>query len=188
MTGEPPTDRGGDWIQTFSGRCFWPLDPRADEIEMVDIAHALSMKCRYGGHCMRFYSVAEHSVLVSQHVPPEFALWGLLHDAGEAYLADIPRPVKPFIPNWKAIEARVMAAVCERFGLDPTEPTEVKAVGLAITADERAALLGPCDRRWGELPPPIGALIAGLPPYQARQAFIRRFHQLMPTAKAGMGE
>ena len=66
--------RKGDWMQTYTGRQFWPIDPRANEVHIEDIAHALSMMCRYNGHCRTFYSVAEHSVLVSQHVPPEHAL------------------------------------------------------------------------------------------------------------------
>lgn len=72
----PADDRRGDWIQTFTGRRFWPLDPRPEDVCIEDIAHALSLKCRFGGHCTRFYSVAEHSVHVSNYVPAEFALWG----------------------------------------------------------------------------------------------------------------
>jgi hypothetical protein len=65
----------GDWIQTATGRPFWPIDPRPEDIDIEDIAHALSMLCRFGGHCLRFYSVAEHSVLLSQYVAPEHKLW-----------------------------------------------------------------------------------------------------------------
>lgn len=169
--------RVGDWLQTFTGRPFWPLDPRPDEIDIEDIAQALSLKCRYGGHCLCFYSVAEHSVLVSQHVAPEHALWALLHDAGEAYLADIPRPVKPSLDGWKAIEARVMRAVCDRFGLPHQEPREVKAVDFAITTDEKISLMadGPA---WTGLMPPVGAVIRGLSPVEARAAFMARFAEL----------
>ena len=82
--------RRGGWIQTYTGRQFWPLDPRIEDIDIHDIAHALSHQCRYSGHCLRFYSVAEHSVLLSHHVAGEHMLWALLHDAWEAYLAAIP--------------------------------------------------------------------------------------------------
>jgi hypothetical protein len=170
--------RIGDWLQTYSGQCFWPLDPRPEEIELVDIAHALSMSCRYGGHCTRFYSVAEHSVLVSRHVPPEHALWGLLHDAAEAYSADVPRPLKRNLTGWKEIEARIMAAVCSRFDLSSQEPAEVKAVDLAITRDEQIALMSPCARDWGHLPPPVGADILGLSPNEAKALFLSRFAEL----------
>src|ERR1039457_118422 len=82
------------FIGTFSGLRFWPLDPNPEKILIDDIAHALAHQCRFGGHASRFYSVAEHSVHVSRLCPPEDALWGLLHDASEAYLVDLPRPLK----------------------------------------------------------------------------------------------
>lgn len=171
-------DRIGDWMQTYSGKCFWPLDPRPDEVEIIDIAHSLSMRCRYGGHSTRFYSVAEHSVLVSRHVSPQNALWGLLHDAAEAYSADVPRPLKRCLPQWKPMEAAIMRAVCQRFGLPETEPDEVKQIDFAMTADERDALMAPCDRNWGELPPKVGASIASYPSWTAKAVFLERFQQL----------
>lgn len=171
-------DRVGDWLQTFTGRCFWPLDPRATEIDIRDIAHSLAMRCRYGGHSIRFYSVAEHSVLVSRHVPPEHALWGLLHDAAEAYSADVPRPLKRCLPDWKPMEARIMAAVCERFGLDPSEPDAVGMVDYAMTSDERAVIMASCDRDWGRLPDPVGADVRCLAPNDAEALFLARFEEV----------
>jgi uncharacterized protein len=88
--------RTGDWIQTYTGKQFWPLSPLPEDIVIEDIAHALSMQCRFGGHVRTFYSVAQHSVHVSLLVEPQYALWGLLHDAAEAYLVDLPRPIKKF--------------------------------------------------------------------------------------------
>lgn len=82
------------WIQTFSGRQFFPLEPRVEDVCIEDIAHGLSNLCRYAGHCECFYSVAQHCLLVSRVVPREHALRGLLHDASEAYLIDVPRPIK----------------------------------------------------------------------------------------------
>lgn len=187
IVGAPPIAepiRAGDWIQTFTGRCFWPLDPQPAEVDIRDIAHALSMRCRYAGHTTRFYSVAEHSVLVSLAVPPAAALWGLLHDAAEAYSADVPRPLKQFLPDWKPMEARIMAAVCRRFGLLLIEPAAVKRADLAILADERAALMAPCEREWGEMPDPLGVEIVGLPPAEAEAMFLDRFATLMDPADA----
>ena len=92
--------RKGDWMQTHSGIQFWPLDPRPEDILIEDIAHALSNQCRFAGHCCFHYSVAQHSVLVSENVPAQDAMWGLLHDAGEAYLVDLPRLRSSTIPNW----------------------------------------------------------------------------------------
>lgn len=170
--------RIGDWLQTHSGKCFWPLDPRPDEVDIEDIAHSLSMRCRYGGHVTKFYSVAEHSVHVSMHVPQEFALWGLLHDAAEAYSADVPRPLKRNLPDWKPIEAGIMLAVCRHFGLPEVEPAIVKQIDFAMTTDERAALMKPCHRDWGDLPPKVGAGIVGYTPPRARGLFLRRFAAL----------
>lgn len=93
-----------DWIQTYTGRKFYPLEPDAADVNIEDIAHALAMKCRFNGHVKQFYSVAQHSVLMARHIKPTktkvstfyLKMWALLHDAGEAYLADIPRPVKPY--------------------------------------------------------------------------------------------
>lgn len=121
-------DRTGAWIQTYSGVAFYPLDPRPEEILIEDIAHALAMQCRFTGHVKRFYSVAEHSVHVSRLCPAEFALWGLLHDASEAYLCDVARPVKrmPGMEGYRAAEAKLMDNITARFGLDPDEPAGVK--------------------------------------------------------------
>jgi hypothetical protein len=95
--------RKGDWIQTFTGKQFWPLDPRPDEVYIEDIAHALGNICRFNGHCLRFYSVAEHCFHVSHKVVPGLALMGLLHDAAEAYVCDVVRPVKPYLKEYKKI-------------------------------------------------------------------------------------
>ena len=108
-------NRKGDFIQTFTGRMFWPIDPQPDEVDIEDIAHALSNVCRFCGHTREFYSVAQHSVLVSEIVPAAFALEGLLHDATEAYISDVARPVKPYLTNYKEIEINLYRAIAKRF-------------------------------------------------------------------------
>jgi len=172
-------DRIGDWMQTYTGRQFWPIDPRPEEIEIEDIAHALSMMCRYNGHCRTFYSVAEHSVLVSEHVPKEHALRALLHDASEAYIADIVRPAKRFIAGYHEAETRIMNAVCERFGLPPTMPTEVKRVDNAILADEQRCLMATPPVPWTLLEPALGVDIIGLAPWDARSQFLNRYAEIV---------
>ena len=82
------------WIQVYSGKSFSPLSPTIEDIEIEDIAHALSLQCRYAGHCLYHYSIAQHSVLVSRYVSQENKLWGLLLDASEAYPMDVPMPIK----------------------------------------------------------------------------------------------
>lgn len=91
------TGRVGEKMRTYSGGWFWPLDPRALEVKLLDIAHHLAMLCRWTGAVRSFYSVAQHSVLVSREVPPELKGAALLHDAAEAYLGDDARPMKPFL-------------------------------------------------------------------------------------------
>jgi 5'-deoxynucleotidase YfbR-like HD superfamily hydrolase len=175
------TANRGDWIQVASGELFYPLSPSADEVTIQDIAHALSMKCRYSGHCLKFYSVAEHSVYVSQHVPEEYALWGLLHDAAEAYSADIPRPLKRNLKEWGVIEERIQNAVCDRFGLDRKEPDVVKLVDTQMLLKEKDALLAPCATPWDTsyiIPSNFEVTIQALAPDQAKQFFLDRFKEL----------
>lgn len=171
-------DRIGNWIQTYSGRKFWPLDPRPDEVHLEDIAHSLSLRCRYGGHCSKFYSVAEHSIQVSYFVPIEYALWGLLHDAAETYSADVPRPLKRNLTEWKPMEDKIMQTICAKFNLPLIEPREVKYIDLAITTDETMLLMNPCEDTWGSLPGPIGANIIGYEPTRAKELFMARFTEL----------
>lgn len=155
--------RRGDWMQTFTGLAFYPIDPRPDEIEPTDIAHALSMLCRYGGHVTRFYSVAEHCVLMSHAVAPENALWALLHDATEAYMQDLIRPIKRMMPEYCEAEDRLMGIIAERFGISPDCPAEVKAADNRILLDERAALMNLKPRPWAAVEhlTPLGVPILG---------------------------
>lgn len=139
MLEENGGSRRGDWMQTFTGRQFWPLDPRPEEICIEDIAHSLAMQCRYAGHSIRFYSVAEHCVHIARRALSTGngnALWGLLHDASEAYLIDVPRPLKPFLPGYKAIEAQVQMNVCIAFGLPIEMPEEIRQLDGDILRDE----------------------------------------------------
>lgn len=105
-------------IRTFTGKYINPCKPNSDLICIEDIAHALSMQSRFGGHLPVFYSVAQHSVLTSAIVPSEHKLSALLHDASEAYLIDVPRPVKDQLHNYKEIEHALMAVIAGKFGFD----------------------------------------------------------------------
>lgn len=176
-------NRRGDWMQTWTGGRFYPLDPRKSEVEIVDIAFALGNIARYNGHC-RFYSVAEHSVHVSRIVPPEHALQGLLHDAHEAYMGDITRPMKNCLMRLDAdfgldtIERRVMIAIASAFGTSPDLHMWVKNADLAMLALEKMRLW-PRSDSWN-LPhgAPRGPLIECLPPQGATLAFLRRYCEL----------
>lgn len=177
-----PSWQRGHWMQTFTGRQFYPLDPRPEDIDIVDIAHALSMQCRYNGHVHTFMSVAEHCVLVSQVVAPEFALWGLLHDATEAYVGDMIRPLKLHMPEYRAVEDRVMLAIAQRFGIAPTMPPEVKTADSRILLDERAALLGAPAGDWNVAGEPYGIEIPAWDPQTAETQYLQRFMALTEEA------
>jgi hypothetical protein len=178
------TARRGDWMQTFTGRAFYPLDPRPEDIDPVDIGHALSLICRYGGHVKRFYSVAEHCALMSHAVAPENALWALLHDATEAYVGDMVRPLKRSMPAYRAAEDHLMGVICERFDLPTACPAEVKVADTRILHDERDALMAPSRRPWTSLNDfkPLGVCVVGLAPAAAEAWFLDRLGELMDLA------
>ena len=169
-----------DWMQTYTGRVFWPLDPRAEDVDIIDIAHALSNLCRYGGHSKIFYSVAHHSVLVSQIVPREDALWGLMHDAAEAYVIDLIRPIKHSAgARWyREVEARVMVAVCDRFGLPIQQPASVDEADLVMLATERRDLMAPPPRPWRRDALPLPLQIRPWTPQRAEMEFLSRAAEL----------
>lgn len=176
-------DRLGSWIQTYSGIQFWPLDPRPNEILIEDIAHALSQQCRFSGHVKSFHSVAYHSVLVSQFCSQETALWGLFHDASEAYLVDLPTPIKRYSrlgSEYRRIERLVMQAVCEKFGLVEEMPEEVDQADKLLLAWEQRDLMNPCSERWdstSDIIPPKDLLIP-LGSLESEKAFLNRFEEL----------
>ena len=179
---EPTSAWGrGSWMQTFTGRQFFPLAPRADEVDPVDIAHALSMICRYGGHTTRFYSVAEHCVLMSHAVPKEHALAALLHDATEAYVGDMVRPLKHHMGAYRAIEHGVMFAIAVRFNLPSVEmPGSVKDADNRILLDERAALLTEPPVAWQQDDLlPLGVNVSGWGPAYAEYQYTERLAELL---------
>lgn len=165
-----------DWIQTFSGRLFHPLEPRNEDLDIRDIAHSLSMLCRFNGHCLRFYSVAEHSVRVSKILPGELRLWGLLHDAGEAYLTDLPRPVKGQVSGFREMEDRILERVADAFGLSWPMPGPVKAADDKLLATEARDLMAPHPADWGLGATPLDEVIADpLGPEAAERLFLETF-------------
>ncbi|BBK30286.1 hypothetical protein EDC65_2268 [Stella humosa] len=173
------------WIPTSSGRRFCLSEPCAADIEPEDIAHALAMICRWGGHVRDFYSVAEHSVLVATAVENRWPkrldlhLWALLHDAAEAYVGDVTAPLGRLLPDHAAVERAVFAAVAERFCLPPVLPAEVRVVDAAILIDEAQALL-PAHDADALLPVglPIGCEIECWSPKCARTTWLAFFERL----------
>lgn len=170
-----------DWMQSYTGKKFHPLALQLDEIDKVDIAHALSMLCRYGGHTNKFYSVAEHCVLMSWAVRPENALAALLHDASEAYLIDLPRPVKRAwgFEEYRAAEDHALEAIFRVFGVDWPMPAEVKEADTRILLDERNAMMTNTPDAWEcDGLQPLGIVIENWTPDLAKFMYLKRLAEL----------
>ena len=136
-----------NWIRTYTGKQFWPLMPRIEDIDIEDIAHSLSMQCRFGGHARYHYSVAQHCVLICERTKADgltttTRLAALLHDASEAYLVDFPRPVKQLMPEYAVAEERLQSVIHRRFQVDVDDKTAalIKKLDDAILYDESRAL------------------------------------------------
>ncbi len=183
------TERYGNWLQTYTGHAYYPLDPRPEDIDIHDIAHALSNTCRYGGHCSTFISVAQHSYLVSKLVPKGMELWGLLHDASEAYLVDIPHPIKEYLNIYHVMEEYCMNTIARKFNLQLPMPSEVKLADRAALKIERSLFMLKLDKCiWEEdntdicLPWYSGDFmnisIVPYNPIKAKSVFIERFHSI----------
>lgn len=168
------------WMQTYTGRPFYPLEPTLDDIEIESIAHSLSMTCRYNGHCLKFYSVAEHCVLLSHTVDPEYARWALMHDAGEAYVGDMVRPLKPDMPEFVAIETNLEVMIAGRFNLGWPMPAQVKEHDTRIVVDEMEQNMAPARLPWLLLDGqrPLGVTLQCWSPDRAEAEYMSRYQQL----------
>lgn len=166
------------WLQTYSGQAFDILAPTTSTIRIEDIAHALSNLCRFAGHVRTFYSVGEHSVRAS-HIPQSRDLQraALMHDAAEAYIVDIPSPLKPLLTGYREIEQRIESVIAEKFGVNLGHPL-IRDLDLIMLATEKRDLMGPEARPWGDLPDPLPEKIEPWTPIQAEQRFLLRFREL----------
>lgn len=168
------------WILTATGRSFDLLCPGEGDIAIEDIAHALSMLCRFNGHTWTHYSVAQHCVHVSEIVEDEHALVGLLHDAAEAYVGDMSSPLKAMLTEYQALELVVLGAVFRTFGLPLALPAAVRHADLVLLASERRDLLPKGGGAWSILDgiEPLPWPIQPWSPEVARRAFLQRFAEL----------
>jgi hypothetical protein len=169
-------------ISTYSGKFFDILKPEEYEYDIEEIAHALSNICRYTGHTNKFYSVAEHSVLVSRLVEPRYALAGLLHDAGEAYLGDVSSPLKALLPAYKEIEESVEGAISRYFGFEFPLPPEIKEADKKMYWQERQGIAdnGVRDRLWNQDRRAARKVSAtGLAPHMAKRMFLSEYRKIV---------
>jgi hypothetical protein len=184
------------WTHTSRGRALDLLDPQPDDVDLAEIALALGNQCRYNGCVLRFYSVAEHSVLISEALERggcarELQLGGLLHDAAEAYTGDITWPMQAVLFDgeygrqprlrYKAVQSRLGALIAAKAGIDPCYLHDdlVRHADLRILLDEREVLLAGRPRPWDiEGLAPLGVTITGWLPDEARQRWLDRARAL----------
>lgn len=173
------TNKLEPWIETFTGKQFYFLDPADDQIDIRDIAHSLAFTCRYTGHSNRFYSVAEHSILVSYLANDP--LGGLLHDASEAYITDIASPIKPYLNNYKELEDKLMSKIAAKFGfVYPLDP-DIKDCDATQLKTEAKHLLRSRGFPWAHLYPtkrPHGITPNCWSPEEAERKFLERFEEV----------
>lgn len=172
------------YIATYTGKQFFLLNPRLEDIDIIDIAHALSLQCRWTGHVKWHYSVAQHSVYCSMIGPESEAFERLMHDGSEAYMGDMNRPLKHYTeagPPYRVQESVIQNAICQRFGLSTHEPASVHLADNAMLYAEKEQLLGYTFEeaedweRYEDYPMPV---ITRWSPDQAETMFLRQFNEL----------
>ena len=168
-------------ITTRSGRQVNLLDPQYSQIDINDIAHGLAYQCRFNGQTSRFYSIAQHSLMVSSILPDHLKLAGLLHDAAEAYVGDVVHPLKVLLPDYQSIEFNFTQAIGLRFNVNLDHHEDVKRADLIALATEKRDLL-PRERCDWELLKgirPLDKLTLPMTPEQSEDTFMRTFVALI---------
>lgn len=156
-------------------------DMQSKNICIDDIAHALSMLCRFNGHTNHFYSVAQHSVVVSENVlqMPHRAMQGLLHDATEAYIGDMPAPLKRLIPSFKDFEDSLWKVIADKYSMPHELHPDIHRVDKRACLTEARDLMGVTGHDWGLGVKPLDIeTIQPLSPAVAKQQFLNRYHEL----------
>lgn len=169
------------WLLTHTGHHVDLADPQPDMIDLVDIVVGLSREARFAGQSKVFYSVAQHSTLASRIVAPEFALEALLHDASEAYLKDIPRPLKLLLPDYRRIEHRMQDVIRARFGLPDAQSYPVTEADRIMLATERRDLMpeDACDWPCLANVRPLDKRINAVGYHRAEALFMQRFLEVL---------
>jgi len=177
------------WIETYTGKAFYLREPDLDSICIEDIAHSFENQCRYNGHVKRFYCVAEHSSILAAYVfnqtqgGKRISRTMLLHDAAEAYIGDLPRPLKRMLPEFVEIERRIFKAIAEKFDIFEELPPYIKELDSRILVDERKSCMNPSSNVWGtDSLVPLNYAIASLPPDDAEKVFLQVFSMVQESA------
>lgn len=167
-------------MQTYTGKKFWPFDPRPEEIDIIDLAHSLSLQCRFNGQCKMFYSVAQHSVLVSEIVKNEQALAALFHDAPESYIGDIIEPVKKDLKGINSIENKILNVILEHFNIKNYNKEEIHKADKILLVTEMRDLMTSPPETWREsnIYAPLPKRIIPLSPKRAERLFLKRYDEL----------
>jgi len=169
------------WIRSWSGKRidFLDLDPK--EITKEDIAVGLSRECRFGNHTQPIYVVAQHCVLASYLVPSHLAFAALLHDASEAYLRDIPSPLKDILPGYRRIEREFEKILFKKYGVPYPIPPEIKEVDIKLRKLESHLFMK--DSAESKKPRKDFVEIDIVPwtPDEAKEKFLQRWEELSPV-------
>jgi len=179
------------WCETYSGMRVYPTYFQECGVNIEDIAHALSNQCRYNGHTKKFYSVAEHCVHMCDYAMDEGrtaaeGLHALLHDACEAYIGDIPRPIKCAVPKLKEVETEIDRVIGKVFGLPAKKPDWLDELDARIVVDERAQAMSRSGHKWvHDVLEPLGVIIGFWKPQDAKLLFLRRYRVLTDLIKDG---
>ena len=180
------TGRFRGCMETSTGRKVNPFNVKEEDIDIRDIAHALSLLCRYGGHCKSFYSVAEHSIRASMIMEEVYQMATLMHDAAEAYLGDIVRPIKYQLPVFQEIEDKISQVIRTKFNIkwDSEIAKVIKEADNIIGATEGRDLMYHVED-WGNLPDPLPDIILPVSSPEAEIAFLWTFDILYKEEKDG---
>lgn len=153
-------------FQTYTGRLIDFTSIQPEDIDIRDIAHGLAHITRFGGQAQNHITVGEHSLTVASLVPPPYKLTALLHDAAEAYLGDIPKPLKNLLPDYVQIESCLMKIIAGKFGFEYPVPAIVKAADKeAIRREWAENVLGSRDK--SSIPEDLAV----------RDEFLLKFHE-----------
>lgn len=172
------------YITTYTGKHFDPVNPDMTQVDIQDIAHALSMICRGNGHVKTFFSVGQHCInaareAIERGYSQRVILACLLHDACESYMSDVPRPLKASMPEYVHIENKLLELIYEKFlgsNLTLEETAMVKQIDNDLLYYDLKELLGEIS---SESAPKLSIKLDYqlIPFAQVEQAYLDIYHQ-----------